>query len=144
MSNYDWGVHYHSGLVTMCKNRIWLIAHKWLLFSKFCSMEVILHNKKHFFRKYFSKMFIFSRDILFFLFFEVWWRHILVHSKKKHDHKKYKLNKLKFYKNVKNRLTTDQVRDPHPQCSHKGFKIMWCITWKSSILCYLLYLRFIL
>ena len=69
----------------MCKNGMGLFAQKWLLFLEIWWIKFLQNDKQHLLLKFFAKIFIFDWVIAIFIFFDEWWRHILVHLKK-YDH----------------------------------------------------------
>ena len=66
----------------MCKNRLGLFAQKWLLFLKIWWIKFLQNNKQPLLLRFFPKIFIFDWVIAIFMFFDEWWRHVLVHLKK--------------------------------------------------------------
>ena len=72
----------------MCKNGLGLFAQKWLLFLEIWWIKFLQNDKQHLLLKFFTKIFIFDWVIAIFMFFDKWWRHVLVHLKK-YDHKIY-------------------------------------------------------
>ena len=65
----------------MCKNGLGLFAQKWLLFLEIWWIKFLQNDKQHLLLKFFTKIFIFDWVIAIFMFFDEWWRHVLVHLK---------------------------------------------------------------
>ena len=66
----------------MCKNGLGLFAQKWLLFLEIWWIKFLQNSKQHLLLKFFTKIFTFDWVIAIFMFFEEWWRHVLVHLRK--------------------------------------------------------------
>ena len=66
----------------MCKNGLGLFAQKWLILLEIWWIKFLQNDKQHLLLKLFTKIFIFDRVIAIFMFFDEWWRHVLVHLKK--------------------------------------------------------------
>ena len=76
----------------MCKNGLGLFAQKWLLFLEIWWIKFLQNDKQHLLLKFFTKIFIFDWVIAIFMFFDEWWRPVLVQLKK---NKTLKSNKNK-------------------------------------------------